>query len=186
MDARLSEGMAESLAAVGGLDLNLLDRAATIVANTIAEAGLVFAAGNGGSAAQAEHFCAELLGRFRAPRRGLPARSLTADASTLTAIANDFGYAQVFARQLESVGTAGDTVLLISTSGRSENVLAAVRMARELGIHAVSLTGAGPSPLADLSNVAIHVPSANTARIQEAHLVALHLIVERLDEAFRE
>ncbi|MFL6116116.1 MAG: SIS domain-containing protein [Catenulispora sp.] len=153
------------------------------LAGSLGRGGRLLAAGNGGSAAQAQHLTAELVGRFRADRRPFSAIALHADTSTTTAIGNDYGPQEVFARQVEAHGRPGDIVLLMSTSGRSPNITAAGRRARSLGLDLWCMTGPGPNPLSGLSDRRLCVDSADTATIQEVHLVALHLMCEALDLA---
>lgn len=138
-------------------------------------------AGNGGSAAEAQHLTAELVGRYAADRPPLSAIALHAETSALTAIGNDYGAAEAYARQVAAHGRAGDTVLLLSTSGRSGNVLAAGERARALGLTVWAMTGPAPNPLADLADDAICVAGADTAVVQEVHLVAIHALCEALD-----
>jgi D-sedoheptulose 7-phosphate isomerase len=139
-------------------------------------------AGNGGSAAEAQHLTAELVGRYLADRPPLSAIALHAETSSLTAIGNDFGLAEAFARQVAAHGRPGDTLLVLSASGRSENVLAAADRARSLGIRVWALTGPAPNPLAAVADDAICVAAPDTATIQEVHLVAIHTLCDALDE----
>ena len=139
--------------------------------------------GNGGSAADAQHLSAELLGHYKAIRRPVRAMSVTTDTSTLSAIANDDGYEQVFARQIVGIGREGDVLVAITTSGRSKNVLEALKAARGQGMKTIILTGQGGSALADVE-VNIAVPSNDTARIQEVHGLIIHLWCHALDQAF--
>ena len=132
--------------------------------------------GNGGSAADAQHLAAELMGRFMFDRDPLPALSLTVDSSALTAIANDYGYDKVFSRQLRGIGLAGDVLVGISTSGNSSNVLAAFEAAREMNVSTIGLTGAGGGRMAQVSDLLIAVPHERTNHIQEAHIAIGHLI----------
>ncbi len=141
----------------------------------------VFACGNGGSAADAQHFAAELTGRYINDRPAYAGIALTVDTSAMTAIANDYGYEQVFARQLEGLGKKGDVLVAISTSGNSVNVINAVKMAQFNGMKTIALTGYDGGDLADLSDIAIIVPSDNTARIQEAHGFILHTFCQSLE-----
>lgn len=141
----------------------------------------VYILGNGGSAADAQHIACELLGRFRRERRALPAIALTTDTSTLTAIANDLGYERVFARQLEGLLQPGDVVWALSTSGRSPNVLAALRVARERGAVTVGFTGATGGPMEPLCTHLFRVAHTASDRIQEAHALAYHYICERVE-----
>lgn len=146
--------------------------------------GKILACGNGGSAADAQHFSSELLNRFEAERPGLAAIALTTDTSTLTSIANDYDYEQVFARQIRALGHPGDVLLAISTSGNSRNVIAATHAAHENQMTVVALTGRGGGLLTDeLSGNDIHVcvPSTVTARIQEVHLLTLHCLCDGID-----
>ena len=135
-------------------------------------------AGNGGSAAEAQHIAAEYVSRFKFDRPGLPAVALTTDTSILTAIGNDYGYENIFVRQLEAIGRPGDLLFLSSTSGRSQNILLAVAAARQLDVATVLLTGAAYRPVADGPDLVIAVPSLVTARIQEVHLMIGHTICE--------
>jgi D-sedoheptulose 7-phosphate isomerase len=142
--------------------------------------GRVYTFGNGGSSADAAHFAEELLGRYKRERRPLPAQSLSIDASALTCIANDYSYDEVFERQVRGFARAGDVVIGFSTSGRSPNVVRGLAAGRELGAVTV-LFGGGP-PAADHADVAFTIPSESTARIQEMHVLLLHLILEQVDE----
>ena len=145
--------------------------------------GRLLAAGNGGSAAQAQHLTAELVGRYRADRPPFSAICLTAETSSLTAIANDYPADELFARQVEAHGRSGDVLVLLSTSGRSPNAVAAARRARDCGITVLALTGPAPNPLAAAADEAVCIDSAWTATVQECHLVALHLVCAAFDEA---
>jgi phosphoheptose isomerase len=146
----------------------------------------ILACGNGGSAADAQHLVAELVGRFREERRALPAIALTGDAATLTALGNDYGYERVFARQLEALGRAGDVLFAISTSGNSANVVQAAQTARQLGCRVVGLTGARGGQLAAHADLLVQAPSTVVARIQEIHTLCIHAIAESLDGLIRE
>jgi len=146
--------------------------------------GKILACGNGGSAADAQHFSAELLNRFERERPGLAAIALTTDTSTLTAIANDYEYEQVFSKQLSALGQAGDVLLGISTSGNSKNVARAVSAAHEREMRVVALTGRGGGEIGNLlasEDVHICVPHSQTARIQEVHLLTLHCLCDGID-----
>lgn len=137
-----------------------------------------FLFGNGGSAADAQHMAAELVGRYLRDRPGLPVMALTVNSSSLTAIANDYSYDEVFARQLEALGTAGDIAIGISTSGNSRNVLLAIEVAKRKGMISVGLTGGGGGQLKGLADRCICVPSADTPRVQEAHILLGHILSE--------
>jgi D-sedoheptulose 7-phosphate isomerase len=146
--------------------------------------GKILACGNGGSAADSQHFAAELLGRFERERPGLAAIALTTDTSTLTAIANDYSYEQVFSKQVQALGQANDVLLAISTSGDSKNVIAAVHAAHERDMQVVALTGKSGGKIAGLlasEDVHICVPSNTTSRIQEVHLLTLHCLCDGID-----
>ena len=148
----------------------------------------IFACGNGGSAADAQHLVAELVGRFHHERQALPAIALTADPATLTAISNDYGYERVFARQLEGLANKGDLLFAISTSGNSPNVLHAAQTARSLHCIVVAMTGERESKLAAHADpgLLIRAPSTVTARIQEVHALCIHAVAESLDTLLRQ
>ena len=137
--------------------------------------------GNGGSAADSQHMAAELVGRFRKERRALAAIALTTDTSILTSIGNDYGYEQVFARQIEALGAPGDVAVGISTSGNSKNVIAALKAAKKRRMITISLTGNGGGALAKISDININVPSKDTARIQETHICVGHILCELIE-----
>ena len=143
--------------------------------------GTVIAFGNGGSAAEAQHFAGELLGRFRDTRRPLRAVALSTDPSVVTCIANDFGYDDLFARQVEALARPGDVVVGITTSGRSENVVRGLRAAREVGATAVAWTGMDPGPAGAAADLVVAVPSTTTARVQEVHTLLMHAICVAID-----
>jgi D-sedoheptulose 7-phosphate isomerase len=157
--------------------------AGRLVADCLAQGGQVLAFGNGGSAADAQHFVAELVGRYEAgrSRRAWPALSLASDASVTTALANDLGYAEVFARQVEAFGRAGDVALGITTSGTSENVRRGLAEARARGLRTIALTGQTDQPLP--VDVQIAVPERRTPRVQEVHGTVLHILCELVEEA---
>ena len=148
-----------------------------------ARGGKVLIAGNGGSAADAQHIAAEFVGRFKHERRGLPAIALTTDTSILTAVANDYGYAKVFRRQVEALSRPGDVLVAISTSGESGSILEAVSAAKEFGVLTVGLTGAGGGRLAKMCDQPLRVQSTETARIQEAHILIGHILCELVDHS---
>jgi len=159
-------------------------RAADLLARTLKSGGKVLACGNGGSAADAQHFAAELINRFEVERAPLAAVALTTDSSTLTSIANDYAYEQVFSKQVRGIGRRGDALLAISTSGNSRNVVEAIHAAHELGVRIVALTGAGGGKMGSLltgDDVHICVPHKRTARIQEVHLLVLHCLCDGID-----
>jgi phosphoheptose isomerase len=143
--------------------------------------GRLLAAGNGGSAAQAQHLTGELVGRYRAERGPLSAIALHAETSSLTSIGNDYGLDEIFARQVRAHGRAGDILIALSTSGASPNILAAVRAAREVGLVAWGMTGPAPNPLAELCDDTVAVSANQTPTIQELHLVAIHILCAAVD-----
>ena len=185
--SRISENFSES----AHLKLQSMD----VLAGPIAEAaermvqclkqdGKILACGNGGSAADSQHFSAELLNRFEMERPGLAAIALTTDSSTLTSIANDYDYDQIFSRQVRALGHSNDVLLAISTSGNSRNVIAAMEAAHENDMTVVALTGRDGGKMAAVlaaSDIHICVPASNTARIQEIHLLTLHCICDAID-----
>src|SRR5947208_2618319 len=159
-----------------------LERAVDLVAEALGAGRKLLLFGNGGSAADAQHLAAELVGRFQRERRPLPAIALTTDTSALTAIANDYGYDQVFARQVRALGVRGDVALAISTSGRSPSVLRAVEACRELGIETIALTGGDGGTLAGLVDLCLRVSaSTDAARIQETHILIGHVLCELVE-----
>ncbi|MEU7900694.1 SIS domain-containing protein [Nonomuraea sp. NPDC049152] len=145
--------------------------------------GRLLVCGNGGSAAEAQHLTAELVGRFRGERRPFAAIALHADTSSVTAISNDFGADVVYARQVCAHGRQGDVLICLSTSGCSGNVLAAARAARDCGLITWAMTGMAPNPLAELSDEVVAVPEADTATVQEVHLAMIHLLCDSIEEA---
>jgi phosphoheptose isomerase len=164
-------------------DLGTLETWGTRLARDLPAGGRLLAVGNGGSAAQAEHLTAELVGRYVRERAPMSAIPLTADSASLTAIANDYGLEESFARQVRAHGRPGDVLLALSTSGRSPNVLAAARAARGADMAVWALTGRRPNPLAALADEAVCAEAAATATVQEVHIVALHLVCAAVDRA---
>ena len=159
-------------------------RAGRLFAQSLKAGNKAMACGNGGSAADSQHFVAELINRFERERPPLAAVALTTDTSTLTSIANDYAYQQVFSKQLRAIGRRGDVLLAISTSGNSGSVIEAVRAAHEIGVRVVALSGAGGGklvPALDANDVSICVPHKVTARIQEVHLLVLHCLCDAID-----
>ena len=163
--------------------IDALDRWGRLLADVLCGPGRgrLLAAGNGGSAAQAQHLTAELVGRYRADRPPFSAICLTAETSSLTAIANDYPPEELFARQVEAHGRPGDVLVLMSTSGRSPNIVAAAERGRRVGLQVWAFTGPGPNPLAAAADEALCVDATYTATVQELHLVALHVLCAGLD-----
>ena len=161
----------------------LIESIAGRISKAILAGGKVLWCGNGGSAADCQHLAAEFVGRFRRERRGLASVALTTDSSILTAIGNDYGYHEIFRRQVEALCTSRDVVVGISTSGNSQNVCAALKEARKMGAFTVSFTGLTGGELATIANVALKVASKDTARIQEAHILVGHLLCDWVELA---
>jgi D-sedoheptulose 7-phosphate isomerase len=173
----------EHLAVMEGLFAQqaVLEKLATEMTRAVHAGKKVIWCGNGGSAADSQHLAAELVGRFRRERRGLPSIALTTDTSVLTSIGNDYGYEQVFSRQVEALCSEGDVLVGISTSGNSKNVCMALDAARKLGAFTVAFTGEGGGAMATLADAAICVPSRDTARIQEAHILCGHMLCDWIE-----
>lgn len=158
--------------------------ATELMVGALVNNGKILACGNGGSAADAQHFAAELIGRFEMERQGLAAIALTTDSSIMTAVANDYGYKTVFERQVRALGQPGDVLLAISTSGNSPSIIEAIRAAHDNDLHVVALTGKGGGEIGQMlrdSDVHLCVPSDRTARIQEVHLLAIHCLCDGID-----
>lgn len=180
--AELGE-LRRAIDAIGRGQARTLVEMARTIAGALAAGGVVFTCGNGGSAADAQHIAGELVGRFRRKKtRGYRAFALTTNSSVVTALANDFGYDEVFSRQLEAMGAAGDVLLALSTSGGSPNAVAAVRTARGLGMSTLALTGAGGGALAAEAGISIVVPHDDFARIQELHMALGHILCGLVEE----
>ena len=160
---------------------HVVDSAALAMARSLAAGGKVLVCGNGGSAADAQHMTGELLGRFLMERPSLPAVALTVDTSTLTAIGNDYGYEDVFSRQVQGLGRPGDVLVAISTSGSSGNVVKAIEAARTAGMAVIGFTGKGGGRMAALCDHLINVPSSHTPHIQEIHEAVMHLLCQLID-----
>ncbi len=170
------------IAALAG-SAEVLERVAAAVVECGRAGGKVLLCGNGGSAADAQHIAAELTGRFKQERAAFPAIALSTDTSALTAIANDYAFERVFARQVEALANSGDLLWAISTSGSSPNVLAAARAAKARSAHVIGFTGAGGGVLAPLCDLLFAAPHTASDRIQEAHQLAYHFICERVESA---
>ena len=155
---------------------------ANVMAQSLSSGGSIFWCGNGGSAADSQHLAAELVGRFKNNRRALRSIALTTDSSVLTCIANDYSYDDIFARQVEALGRPGDLLIGISTSGNSENVLRALKTAKEFNLVTVALLGKGGGSVKDLADHALVIPSDSTARIQEAHILIGHIFCELIEQ----
>ncbi|MDI6774048.1 MAG: SIS domain-containing protein [Verrucomicrobiota bacterium] len=188
--AKRIDGIAASILRSAGTIRRLLGRRRAIAAMseavvaTLRSGGKILTAGNGGSATEAMHMAEELVGRFRGDRVSLPAVSLTADSSALTCIGNDFGFDRVFSRQVEGLGRPGDLLVLFSTSGRARNLSLALDAARRKAMRTACLLGRAGGALAGRADFEVIVPGSETARIQEAHQVILHLILEVVEEVW--
>lgn len=168
-----AEQLAESIAAAG-----------RVLSDALLDDGKILSCGNGGSAADAQHFSSELLNRFEMERPGLPAMALTTDSSTLTSISNDYAYEEIFSKQVRALGKEQDVLLGISTSGNSENVMRGIAAAHERGMRVIALTGRDGGRMANMyeaGDVEIRVPASRTARIQEVHLVVIHCLCDLID-----
>jgi D-sedoheptulose 7-phosphate isomerase len=189
MDAekRIQEHFAESIAVKQASADQLVQSIASagqLMSQSLRDDGKILSCGNGGSAADAQHFSAELLNRFEMERPGLPGMALTTDSSTITAIANDYSYEEIFSKQVRALGRKNDVLLAISTSGNSENVSRAIVAAHEREMQVVVLSGRDGGRMADLlesGDIEIRVPATRTARIQEVHLVVLHCLCDLID-----
>ena len=158
-----------------------LEKCAEFVGKALKGGHKVLFCGNGGSAADSQHLAAEFVGRFQKERKGLPAIALTVDTSILTAIANDYGYETVFARQVQALGEAGDVLIGISTSGNSQNVLLAIKEAKKKGITCIGMTAEGGGKMAEECDICLAVPAKVTARAQEMHILMGHILCELVD-----
>ncbi len=162
----------------------LIVKAAETMTHSLLGEHKILSCGNGGSAADAQHFSSEMLNRFEMERPGLPAMALTTDASTITSIANDYQYAEIFSKQIRALGQAGDILLAFSTSGDSHNIIHAIDAAHDRDMHVIALTGRDGGQIADLmkgNDVELRVPSWSTARIQEVHIMIIHSLCDLID-----
>ena len=178
-----SRQMVEQCLADQALQATLV-KAVNCCVNALKSGGKLMFAGNGGSAAEAQHFSAEMVGRFLTERKPLASVALSTDTSALTAIGNDYGYEQVFSRQVEALGRSGDVLIVLSTSGRSKNILAAMRAAAALGVATIAFTGREPREIGALADVVLNVPSSHTPQIQEGHLILGHLLCGLVETQF--
>ncbi|HVY66933.1 MAG TPA: phosphoheptose isomerase [Gammaproteobacteria bacterium] len=186
MDERVRRHFQDSIATKqASIDLApAITAAAALMTRCLLEDGKVLSCGNGGSAADAQHFSSELLNRFELERPGLPAMALTTDSSTITSIANDYAFVEVFAKQVRALGQPADVLLAISTSGNSENVVRAIHAAHERGLKVVALTGRDGGAIAAAlasGDIEIRVPADRTCRIQEVHLLVIHCLCDLID-----
>ena len=181
----LTDSLQEHLETLQSLlrsNINDIEQSGQMICDALVAGNKILLCGNGGSAADAQHIAAELVGCYEKQRRSWPAIALTTDTSALTAVSNDLGYEQVFARQVGGLAQPGDVLIAISTSGRSKNVLKAVERAREFGCRTIALTGASSDPLGSFCDFTVAVPSSRTSRVQEAHITIGHLWCEMVDQ----
>src|ERR1043166_4618431 len=160
----------------------VIDRIVEAISNCLQSGGKILTCGNGGSAAEALHLAEEMIGCFARKRRPFAAISLSADPTALTCIANDYGFEQVFARQVEGLGRKGDVLVALSTSGKSENILRALETARKMGVRTIGLLGSPGSPAEKHCDIAFTTPATHNSHTQKMHLMVIHLILEQLDE----
>jgi D-sedoheptulose 7-phosphate isomerase len=182
----LTRSLQEHLEAIQALlasRLEQIEAAGRVICDALEAGHKILLCGNGGSAADAQHIAAELVGRYEKERRAFPAISLTTDTSALTALSNDYGYDEVFARQVTALAVAGDVLIAISTSGKSPSIVKAADRARAIGCRTIALTGCSGEPLTAHCDFAVVVPSERTSRVQEAHITIGHLWCEMVDAA---
>ena len=163
----------------------IIKSAANLCVDALNSGNKILICGNGGSAADSQHIAAELSGRFKNERRALAAVALTTDTSALTAIGNDYGFDYIFSRQVEAIGKRGDILIAISTSGNSKNVINAIKVARKIGIKVITLTGKGGGEMKSLGDINIVIPSNDTPRIQEMHIMVGHMICQIIDSQIK-
>lgn len=159
-------------------------KASKLIVSTLKTGNKILLLGNGGSAGDAQHIAAELTGRYKTERRGLPAIALTTDTSALTAIGNDYGFDRIFDRQVEALGREGDLLIAISTSGKSMNVINAITFGKDIGMPSIGLSGKGGGKMKNLCDINIIIPSDDTARIQEMHILVGHILCGIVDQAY--
>lgn len=177
-------GHVEVINALSTDDVSLINRMADVIVSALDNGGKLLVMGNGGSAADAQHFAAEMVGRFQAERKAIPAVALTTDTSVLTAVANDYGFERIFSRQIEALARPGDVVFGISTSGQSGNILQALQAARSANCHLLCLSGQDGGPVAKIADLTLIVPSLEVPYIQEVHLTIIHLLCKLIEARF--
>ena len=175
--------LSEVLKMLEGAGSENLEKAVETVIRAVKKGDKVLVFGNGGSAAEAQHFAAELVNRFMLERKAIPAIALTTDTSALTSIANDRSFEKIFSRQIEAFGDKGDVAIALTTSGRSQNIIEGLKAAKAKGMATIALTGEGGGAVAGLPDILLYVPSKSTPRIQEAHLLILHILAEAVEAA---
>lgn len=185
MRDKISKAIKESIAVKESIlkeHILNIESAARAVSASLKNGGKILIFGNGGSAADSQHFAAELVGRFKKERKALAAIALSVDTSALTAIANDYGYEASFSRQVEALGKIGDIAFGISTSGNSKNVIAAFKKAHELGLKTIGLLGSGGGEIAKACDISIAIGSKDTPRVQESHITIIHILCELIED----
>ena len=182
--AREFEAHLKTIHAVIGSMKADLEAASNLAVEVLKRGNKILLCGNGGSAADAQHIAAELTGRYKTERRGLPAIALTTDTSALTAISNDYGYAKVFDRQVEALANKGDLLIGISTSGNSSNIVSALKCAKEMGCHTIGFSGRDGGAMNEVCDINLVVPSDDTPRIQEIHILLGHTLCQIVDDRF--
>jgi D-sedoheptulose 7-phosphate isomerase len=188
MSEYIQKSILESASIISGMANNAplieaLKSAAQVCINTLGAGGKILLAGNGGSAADSQHIAGELVSKFAFDRPGLSAVALTTDTSILTAIGNDYGYEKLFSRQIQALGKSGDVFIAYSTSGESKNILLALAEAKKTGIFCIGLTGSRKSSMVSMCDIALQVPSSDTPKIQEGHLVLGHLLCGIIEDS---
>ncbi|GAF81466.1 unnamed protein product [marine sediment metagenome] len=163
-------------------NIELIEKMAEAMIESLRKGGKILVFGNGGSAADSQHMVAELVGRFKKERKALPAIALTVNTSTITALSNDYGYEVSFKRQIEALGKKGDLAVGISTSGTAKNVIEALKKAKDMGLLTVALTGKGGGQINTIADLSLEVKSNNTPRIQEAHILIIHILCELIED----
>ncbi len=178
----IEESIGVKKALLSGDNLELIEKMAKAMIESLRNGGKILVFGNGGSAADSQHMAAELVGRFKKERKALPAIALTTNTSTITALSNDYGYDISFKRQIEALGEKGDVAVGISTSGAAKNVTCALKKARDLNLLTVALTGKDGGKIKKIADLALVVKSNNTPRIQEAHILVIHVLCELIED----
>ena len=181
MSLMATRQVVEDMLADADLQAQLI-AAVDLCAESLSEGHKLLFAGNGGSAAEAQHFSAEMVGRFLKERQPLPSIALNTDTSAITAIGNDYGYEHIFARQVQALGQSGDVLIAMSTSGRSKNLVLAMQAAQAQGVRTIALTGSHPRDMGPLADIVLKVPSSHTPQIQEGHLVLGHLLCGMVEQ----
>jgi len=183
---KIMDLLGEAVANVGFLrkqeTMDTINEIAELLITALRNNNRIYFCGNGGSAADCQHLAAEFVGRFQKERAGLPAVSLTTDTSILTAVGNDYGFKYIFSRQLKALAQKGDVLFLLSTSGKSDNVITAALESRQVGLKVIALTGKDGGKLIKFSDIFLIAPGKNTARIQEAHIMVGHILIEIVEE----